>query len=189
MTFDDMPDEYDPNEVEILPRDELVTIVDGLLRAHRPDRYLPGGDWLDEVAAKVENKITVIEAKRLAARQLVGQREGKATRSVNRFLKSLSTEGGFVLPASWAPYADEPVAFVESAGEADKGHRIRVAFRAMKASDWQQFALHGRADAQHRFDAEMAMYDAADWLAGQQGGSTFLEWASRVAPAEMREAS
>lgn len=184
MTYNDMPDEYDPDEVEILPRDELVTIVDGLLRANRPDRYLPGGDWLDEVAAQVENKITMIEAKRMAARQIVGQREGQATKSVNRFLKSLSTEVGFALPASWAPYADEPVAFVETNGDDLKGHRVRVAFRAMKASDWQQFALHGRADAQIRFDAEMAMYDAADWLAAQQGGHTFIEWASRVAPVE-----
>lgn len=189
MTAYDIPDEYDPGEIEILPRGELVNIVDGLLRSNRPDRYLPGADWLDEVASMVENKITVIEAKRLAARQIVGQREGRATRSVNKFLKSLATNGGFALTSAWAPYADEPVAFVEAIGDEDKGTRVRVAFRAMKAADWQQFALHGRVDAQHRFDAEMAMYDAAEWLASQQGAGTFIEWASRVAPTEMRAAS
>lgn len=182
MTFDDMPDEYDPGEVEVLARAELVAIVDGLLRANRPDRYLPGADWLDEVAERVENKITIIEAKRLAARQIVGQREGRATRSVNKFLKSLSTEGGFALPETWAPYADEPVAFIEDADTETGGHRVRVAFRAMKARDWRQFALHGRVAAQHRFDAEMAMYDAADWLASQQGDRTFSDWAAKIAP-------
>ena len=189
MSFDEMPDEYDPNEIQILARDDLVAIVDGLLRVNRPDRYKPGSEWLDEVASLVENKITVIEAKRMAARQIVGQREGQATKNVNKFLKSLSTEGGFALTSAWAPFADEPVAFIESDGAIEKGRRIRVAFRAMTAGDWQQFALHGRVEAQHRFDAEMAMYDAAEWLASQQGGGTFLEWASRIAPAEMRVAS
>lgn len=190
MTFDDMPDEYDPDEIESLARPDLNPIVDGLLRSSRPDRYEPGADWLDEVASKIENKIPEFEAKRLAARQIVGQREGRATRAVNKFLKSLLTNGGgFALTSAWAPYADEPVAFIEGSGDSDKGHRIRVAFRAMTASDWKQFALHGRVEAQHRFDAEMAMYDAADWLAAQQGGHTFLEWASRIAPAEMPEAS
>jgi hypothetical protein len=185
MNHDDMPDEYDPNEIEILARDELVTIVDGLLRANRPDRYEAGGEWLDNVAELVENKITIIEAKRMAARQIVGQREGRATRYVNRFLKSLSGDSGFVLPAAWTQYADEPVSLLD-----DEGKRgLRVAFRAMRAQDWQQFALHGRVEAQHRFDAEMAMYDAADWLAEQQEGRTFYEWASRVAPIAHPEAS
>ena len=178
----EMPDEYDPSEVEFVPRDELVGIVDGLLRVNRPDRYEPGAEWLDEVAELVENKITIIEAKRLAARQIVGQREGRATRSVNKFLKSLKTDAGFALPSAWAPYADEPVAFIESDGDLDKGRRVRVAFRAMRAGDWRQFALHGRADAQHRFEAEMAMYDAADWLAGQQGQLPFHDWAETISP-------
>lgn len=189
MTLDEMPDEYDPDEIEILARHDLVAIVDGLLRAHRPDRYLPGAEWLDEVAELVENKITIIEAKRMAARQIVGQREGRATRSVNKFLKSLASESGFALPATWAPYADEPVAFIEGSDAEVGGHRIRVAFRAMKAEDWQQFALHGRADAQHRFDAEMAMYEAADWLASQQGSSTFSEWAQATIPCDEALAS
>lgn len=184
MTYDEMPDEYDPTEVEILPREELTTIIDGLLRVNRPDRYRPGDPWLDYVAEQVENKITVIEAKRLAARQLVGHREGKATRAVNKFLKSLASDDGYELPETWSMYADEPVSFYD---EGDK--RIRVAFRAMKARDWQQFSLHGRVVAQHNFDAEMAMYNAADWLARQQGSETFYDWASRTSPIREPEAS
>ncbi|MFS3128679.1 hypothetical protein ACLM5J_09765 [Nocardioides sp. Bht2] len=172
MIRDERPDEYDPADIEFLPRDELTAIVDGLLRVNRPDRYEPGADWLDEVAEMVENKITVVEAKRLAARQIVGQREGRATRSVNKFLKSLATDGGFRLAGAWAPFSDEPVAFIDTD---DK--RVRVALRAMRSRDWQQFTLHGRTDAQHRFAAEMATYDAADWLASQQGSLSFADWA------------
>lgn len=181
------PDEYDPSVVEALPRPELTAIVDGLLKTHRPDRYAPGADWLDLVASKVENKITVIEAKRIAARQMVGHREGRATRAVNKFLKSLANGDGFTITPEWGLYADEPVAFVE--GSDENASRVRVALRAMRARDWEQFALHGRADAQHRFEAEMAMYDAADWLAGQQGSMSFLTWADRLAPREKQAAS
>ena len=183
MTYDDMPDEFDPSEVEALPREELTAIVDGLLRANRPDRYRPGDPWLDEVANQVESKITIIEAKRIAARQMVGHREGRATRAVNKFLKSLTSDGEFRMDETWALYADEPVAFIEDDDE-DGGHRVRVALRAMKAADWERFALHGRADAQHRFEAEMAMYDAAEWLASQQGAASFSDWASAACPAD-----
>lgn len=176
---DDLPDEYDPDEAQALERPDLTVIVDGLLRAHRPDRYEPGADWLDDVATKIENKITIIEAKRLAARQIVGQREGRATRAVNKFLKSLGAgAGGFSIDQAWIAFADEPVAFIEGVGEESAERRVRVALRAMRSEDWKQFALYGRADAQHRFAAEMAMYDAADWLAAQQGSALFADWAT-----------
>ena len=182
MSFDAYPDEYDPSTIEILPREELTAIVDGLLRVNRPDRYEPGADWLDRVAEMVENKITITEAKRLAARQIVGHREGRATKAVNRFLKTLKQGREFALPETWAPFSDEPVAFEEFDETGTKTKRIRVAFRAMTSGDWKQFSLHGRIEAQHRFDAEMAMYDAADWLAGQQGELPFMAWAEANSP-------
>lgn len=162
--------------------DELTTLnhhVDGLLRLARPDRYEPGGDWLDQVAAQLEGDIPILEARRMAARQIVGQREGAATKRVNKFLKGLfGLDGQFALPVDWYVYADEPVALIDHSGI-----RIRVALRAMAAADWDSFVLNGRIDAQHRFDAEMRMYDAADELASRQGALAFAIWARTAAAA------
>lgn len=154
--------------------------IDGLLRQHRPDRYGPGDDWTASVVEQVEDRITVMEAKRIAAATLVGQREGQATRRTNRFLKGvLGRNGQYALPLDWHLYADEPVAFVHREGDAEI--RVRVALRAMKAQDWIDFAEAGRAELEIRVQAERAMYDAADWLAGQQGPLNFAAWATGLA--------
>lgn len=171
--------------------DEIARIkseIDEHLRRRRPDRYMPGHEFLDEVADLVAASIPVTMARNLLARDLVGQREGQATRRGNRFLKTLLLpDGQRVLPIDWHVYVDEPVAIhvpeIDRSGTPTGDYRReRVALRAMTDNDWHNFSVHGRVDLQHRVDAEMAMYDSADWLADQQRGMTFAEWAETVAP-------
>lgn len=166
--------------------EEFKRYADAALRAARPDRYSgPGDAWVKQVAAQLAEEVPILEAKRIAAEAIVGQREGQATKRVNRFLKGLAgADGQYTLPVDWHLYADEPVAF-ESEVVVDgvvSTVRTRVALRAMRPEDWHSFTRNGRVAAQHRFDAEMAMYEAADWIADAQGQKAFAEWAAVVAP-------
>ncbi|MCL2611981.1 MAG: hypothetical protein FWD95_01975 [Nocardioidaceae bacterium] len=174
--------------------EDFKLYVDGELRRARPDRYgSPSDDWVKEVAARVAEEVPTFEAKRIAAETIVGQREGQATRRVNRFLKGLAgINGQYALPVDWHLYADEPVAFEYESVDADGEPcivRVRVALRAMRPDDWRYFSQSGRVSAQHRFDAEMGMYDVADWIRVEQGQQTFADWAETVAPVSKSEAS
>ena len=164
-----------------MSNDALNLRIDTELSAIRPDRYEPGGDWLRPVIDLIADDMSVFEARQIAAETIVRRREAEATKRVNRMLKFLMSSGQYSLPIDWFLYANEPVAFER---EDDKGvmRRVRVCLRAMTSDDWRDFSLHGRVAAQHRIDAEMAMYDAADWIAHQQAGETFAQWAEATSP-------
>lgn len=172
--------------------DDLSTFkahVDVRLRQHRPDRYEPGADWLESLAADLADEVPIAEARRYAAREVVLAREREATKKVNRFL--LRMEG--TLPLGWFGYADEPVAFEVMENDPETGtpvsRRVRVALRAMRPEDWHRFATEGRIAAQHRFDAEMRVYETADLIAAEQGARAFAEWAAEVAPFDAEESA
>lgn len=161
--------------------------IDAELRRQRPDRYQPGADWLDAVTEVIADEVPILSARQMAARTLVGQREGSATRRVNRFLKGLAgADGQYALPVDWFEYVDEPVAIevrtVDADGQLVEKHRERVALRAMRSSDWNAFSKYGRINLEERHQAEIAMYDGVDWVAAEQGALTFKQWANRVAP-------
>lgn len=173
---------------------EVKDRIDNELRVSRPDRYEPGDDFLDDVANRIAGLVPVTMAQEMLARDLVGQREGQATRRVNRFLKGLAgVDGQYALPVDWHFYTDEPVAFevneTDSDGNGTGTRRERVTLRAMTARDWRDFAESGRIAAQHRHDAEMAMYDAADWCAEQQGRRRFDVWADFILPAPKEDSA
>lgn len=193
MADDDLNDNPEDTERERIAQqkaqlDKINRRIDGELRTSRPDRYEPGDKFLDEVIERIADEVPATIACQMLARDLVGRREGEATRRVNRFLKGLAgagANGQYALPVDWSVYVDEPVAIsvpqVED-GETTGYRRERVTLRAVKTQDWLNFARAGRADAQHRFDAEMSMYDAAEWCAAQQGTASFKAWAEHVQP-------
>lgn len=169
-----------------MSNDELNQRIDAALSAVRPDRYEPGGDWIRPVIADFAADMSVFEARQIAAETIVRRREAEATKRVNRMLKGLVAAGQYTLPLDWFLYANEPVALER---EDDKGRivRVRVALRAMTADDWRDFSLHGRVAAQHRLDAEMSMYEAAEWIAAQQADEPFGSWAEMVSPRPTEE--
>lgn len=170
---------------------ELNSRIDADLRNSRPDRYEPGAEWLDSVATRIEDKIPVFEARQIAASAMVRRREGEATKRVNKMLKGLAgygTSRQFALPFDWYLFVDEPVALELSDGSGTL-KRVRVALRAMTADDWAAFSLNGRVSAQHRHDAELSMYEAADWLASRQGVDQFSDWAEAMVPRPTKAAT
>lgn len=184
-------DDLTPEPIDQSELTRIKGLIDDELRALRPDRYEPGDEFLDEVVERVAPHIPATMARAMLAKDLVGQREGQATRRGNKFLKTIiGKDGQHALPIDWHFYVAEPVALmvpvVDSATSEPTGdfRRERVALRAMTSADWRHFTNQGRVEAQHRFDAEMAMYEAADWLAEQQAGGTFAEWAEQERPSD-----
>lgn len=162
--------------------DEMNQRIDAALNASRPDRYEPGDSWINDVIADIAGEINMFEARQIAAEVIVRRREAEATKRVNRLLKQVGGPGGqYALPFDWYAYISEPVAFERTDARGGM-RRIRVALRAMTADDWRNFALNGRVAAQHRHDAEMAMYDSAEWLAAEQGDAMFGQWATVASP-------
>ncbi len=106
----------------------------------RPDRYTPGGDdsWLDDIAEEFAPQIAASDAQRRAARSIVGDLEGNATRSTNRILRETLTQP----PLDWEFFRNSPLAVGNE----------RVAIRACTAQDFRQFAVEeqARADADYR---------------------------------------
>lgn len=170
--------------------DALNFRIDAELRAARPDRYgeQERAEMVDHVSAIIADLIPATTARDLLAHDLVGRREGQATKRVNKFLRGITgADGQFALPFDWHLFADEPVAIliteVDESGQPIGERRERVTLRAMLPADWINFSSAGRVTAQQRYDAEMRMYAAAEWLAEQQGADSFTKWAEVIAPA------
>lgn len=191
MADHELTDDYDGENERIQGQkdrmDALKRRIDVELRTARPDRYAPGDAFLDVVAERVRADVPILLAQEMLARDLVGRREGQATKRVNKFLRGIAgMDGQYALPVDWYVYADEPVAITvpvtDDHGEVLGRRWERVALRAVNPADWLNFVSAGREDAQQRHDAEMRMYDAAEWCALQQGQATFAEWAEAVQP-------
>lgn len=178
---------------------EVRRLIDGLLRARRPDRYVVRADddddldldagevattaWLDDLAEEVEPHVPRQSAIRLFARSEVGRAEGKATRRVNDLLRRIHRSGQ--LPIDWLEMRNDPMAVVErlqQSGERVKVTEERVALRAVTAQDLLSFAVEERRRAGRDFAARNDACAGAEWVASQMlgiGSATFDEWASR----------
>lgn len=162
---------------------EVTHEIDKLLRERRPDRYTVRGHdedstdleadevetttWLDEVAADIEHLIPESTMRRLYARSLVGQREGKTTRNGNKALREIDRTGQEPLTWDWL---DEPISVVtrvEQPGERVKLIEERVALRATTPKDLRDFATEERRRAGKDFATRNATCENAEWLADQ----------------------
>lgn len=160
-------DEIDSHEDK-----ELNHIVDELLNEARPDRYFTRDrSWMDgivqAVAEELERRPNETSE---AARRLVHQREGQATKSANRALRRIAQEG--TLPIGWGVgEAWEQIrADLLSPPLSINGERVRLG--AAGPDDlflWRQVR---EREAEKRLGAEAETWKGADLLiewARQQG--------------------
>lgn len=183
--------------------------ISRLLAEKRPDRYTvrdtvtdPDDDddlanldveeteeetsWLDEIADEVADLVPEEEVRKLYARKVVGQEEGRATRRANGLLRKIKQTGQLVL--TWFDVKDDPVAVVTRIVEPGKRDRIReerVALRAMTPRDLRDFATEERRRAAGDFAARNATCEGAemvaDWMT-RGGFSRFESWAEEELP-------
>ena len=185
--------------------------ISRLLAEKRPDRYIvrdtvtdPADDddlasldveeteeetsWLDEIADEVADLVPDEEVRKLYARKVVGQEEGRATRRANGLLRKIKQTGQLVL--TWFDIKDDPVAVVTRTVEPGKRDRIkeeRVALRAMTPTDFRDFATEERRRAAGDFAARNATCEGAelvaDWMT-RGGFKRFEAWAEEELPHE-----
>ncbi|MDP9222681.1 MAG: hypothetical protein M3P18_02290 [Actinomycetota bacterium] len=172
--------------------------VDRLLAERRPDRYAVAGseadevdenevqnnEWLDGIAADVEHLAPEVAVRRILARSIVAQREGRATRRANDLLRQIHRSGQLVL--DWMDAMAWPIAVVERVdrpSEKPKKLEERVALRATTARDLRAFAIEERRRAGTDHAARSDACSGAEWAADQivqAGVVTFLDWARSV---------
>lgn len=136
---------------------DLNSRVDELLAERRPDRYDHDGgdDWLDQIADEIAPLIPISEAQYTSARLLVGNRERVKTQRTNRLLRQIKASGQ--LPLDWFETLNLPLAVGKE----------RVAFRAVTAADFKEFANVERRSAANEFSIRNETCEAADWIAEQ----------------------
>jgi hypothetical protein len=180
--------------------------IDRLLAEKRPDRYTvrdstvtndeevenldveeaEDSDWLDDIAAEVEDLVPDEELRKLYARKIVGQQEGKATTRANKLLRKIHRFGQLVL--GWYGVKDDPVAVVTRTVGPDGQSKVReerVALRAMTARDFRDFATEERRRAANDFSARNDACAGAEWVADQMtvaGALHFEAWAEEEMP-------
>jgi hypothetical protein len=179
--------------------------IDRLLAEKRPDRYTVSDttveaeevadeevdegsetEWLDEIADEVAHMVPEAELRKLYARKIVGQQEGKATSRANRLLRKIHRTGQLVL--GWWGVADDPVAVVtrvDEPGQRTRRKDERVALRAMTPRDFRDFATEERRRAAEDFTARNDTCTGAELVATwmTQGGFThFQQWAEHELP-------
>lgn len=181
--------------------------IDRLLAERRPDRYTVSDtiadddeevsdteveetgdetDWLDSIADEVAHMVPDAEVRKLYARKVVGQQEGKATSRANRLLRKIHRTGQMVL--DWWGVEDDPVAVitrVTEPGQRPRRKDERVALRAMTPRDFRDFAMEERKRAADDFSARndtcSGAERVADWMT-EAGYTNFRAWAEHVMP-------
>lgn len=167
---------------------DLNQLIDRLLRENRPDRYnTTAADWLDDVADMVPAELLPEdELRRFVARQIVGQREGQATRNANRLLRSIGETGQLVL--HWWDEANDPIAIITELVDDEGNARIskeRVALRAATPADLRAFAHEERDRADKDHKSRLLACDGAEYVADSITSSGLLrfgEWAEFSSP-------
>lgn len=179
--------------------------IDRLLAEKRPDRYTvrdsvtddeetdsldvevdEGTDWLDKIADEVADLVPDDEVRKLYARKMVGQQEGKATGRANRLLRRIHRTGQLVL--GWFDVKDDPVAVITKTYQPGKRPKVleeRVALRAMTPRDFRDFAEVERKRAADDFSARNETCNGAVWVADQMsaaGATRFETWAEEELP-------
>lgn len=130
--------------------------IDGLLDVHRPDRYdVDDHRWRQPVVDEVARRIPVASARQLAAEKIVAQREGGATRSVNRLLRQVNLDQQLPLDGTIDDLLRRPLSIGPE----------RVCLAAARAQDFEQWAIDERRDAAQEASARFAACDGAEWIA------------------------
>jgi len=148
-------------------------------------------NWLDGIAGEVADLVPEAEVRKLYARKIVGQQEGRATRRANNLLRTIHRTGQLVL--GWFGVKDDPVAVITRTAEKDKKPRVkeeRVALRAMTPTDFRDFATEERRRAAGDFSARNDACSGAEWIADHMtvaGATRFETWAEEELPNELDE--
>lgn len=140
----------------------LNVLIDELLKNGRPDRYTADTGrtedgklriaFLEEIAVEIEPLIVEKDAVRALARTLVVQREVRATRSANKFLRDFAETGQ--LPMLWTEDGAWPLSVVTYTTTSPiKKLEERVALRAVTVDDARLFANEERRVAAKDFAA------------------------------------
>lgn len=149
---------------------DTAELIDGLLDQHRPERYDAGDTaWRQPVYGAIATRVTIGEARTIAASYLVDQREGQATKQANALLRSVGLSKQW--PLDWMDVGRRPI----SVG----GERVRL--DAARADDFRQFEVEERRRAAADFVARNQACDGAQWLADEMdahGWTTFTDGAS-----------
>lgn len=151
-----------PQRSKKLDPNKLGVYVDWQLIEHRPDRYEVGDtSWREPVYAQIAALIPEREAKLVAAKQFIDQREGMATRQANQRLRDIGRTGNW--PDSWDDELDghHPIAVGD----------VRVCLRAATADDLRSWAIDERRRASQDFAARVLACDGAEWVADQMDAS------------------
>lgn len=148
---------------------ETAALIDSLLDQHRPDRYDVGDtSWREPVYSQIATRVTIGEARQIAASYLVDQREGQATKQANALLRSVGQTKQW--PLDWMDVGRRPIA-VGSA---------RVRLDAARSEDFRQFEVEERRRAAADFMSRNQTCDGAQWLADEMdahGWVTFTDGA------------
>ena len=143
--------------------------IDTMLDNRRPDRYdVDDHHWRNPVVAYVAQHMPVKQAQQIAAERVVADREGKATRSVNRMLRKVAEEKQWPIPETTLDLHRRPMSIGSE----------RVCLEAATSFDFQQWAIDERRDAAQDFAARSGACDGAEWIAQQmnhKGWQTFGE--------------
>ncbi len=136
--------------------ESLNAHIDALLDEHRPERYDVGDKtWRAAIYAEVERLVPDREARRIAASQLVDQREGVATRGANDLLRQIGRMRQW--PLDWMEQGVRPL----SVGS----ERVRLADGTV--DDLARWAIEERRVAAQDFAARSFACDGAEWCAEQ----------------------
>lgn len=139
-----------------MANEEIGRFIDRELDLIRPERYDPREtSWRDPVVAEVERLIPDLEAKAIAARELVGRREGRATRVVTEHLREIHRTRQ--PPLDWMDHGPRPLAL--------DGERVRL--DAAGAADFRDWATTERKRNAQQFTARNDACEGADWIADQ----------------------
>jgi hypothetical protein len=154
--------------------DTLNDRVDRMLDAARPARYDSSDkDWMAEIEAAIAGEISIVEARQIAARDVVRKRETEATKSANRLLRSVFRDGQ--PPLGWLDMAARPIAW--------GSHRVRL--DEANADDFEAWAdeENRRADADYgaRMEAVKGARLVADSLRSNGARHVGAIWSPNAA--------
>lgn len=148
--------------------------IDALLDQHRPDRYdVEDHAWRAPVVAAVAQRMPIRQAQQVAAERLVGDREGRATRSVNSLMRRVARERQWPLPDLANDLLRRPMSIGAE----------RVCLGAAMARDFEQWAIDERRDAAQDFTARSEACDGAEWIAREMAAKGLTLFADAYAPA------
>lgn len=127
--------------------------VDARLNELRPDRYECGDlTWADDVIDEIGEQLTLTEARIIAGRKIVADRERLMVQSANRLIRRAA---GGEHPIAWLEALNLPIVVGDE--------RVRLA--AASPADLDQFADEETARATRDYDTRMETVKVARDLA------------------------